>query len=120
MADRVLFVSWGTTVRGREERALEVFNETVGMYGRMQQDGRIESFDVVLLVPNAGVEGYMEVHGSPEQLAALREDKEFIRSIVDAELIVEDLKMVDGYTGNGIAEQMAMYGEAIAKVPQSA
>ncbi len=28
MADRVLFIGWGETVRGREERALEVFNET--------------------------------------------------------------------------------------------
>jgi hypothetical protein len=120
MADRVLFVSWGATVRGREERALEVFNETIGMYGRMQQDGRIESFDIALFNPNAGIDGYMQIHGSPEQMAALREDSEFMRSMADAFLIVDDLKMIDGYTGNGVAEQMAIYQEAISKVPQSA
>jgi hypothetical protein len=120
MADRVLFMSWGATVYGREERALEVFNETVGMYGRMQQDGRIESFDVVLLAPTAGIDGYMEVHGSDEQLAALREDEEFQRSIADATLIVQDLSLADGYTGNGIAKQMAIFQEAISKVPQNA
>ena len=52
MADRVLFISWRMVVRGREERALEVFNEALGLYGRMQQEGRIERFDVVLLEPN--------------------------------------------------------------------
>src|SRR5947209_5777936 len=52
MADRVLFISWGSPVHGREEHGLEVFNEALGMYGRMQQDGRIEGFDVTLLDPN--------------------------------------------------------------------
>ena len=45
MADRLLFISWGSVVAGREEIALEVFNESVGLYGRLQQDGRIEGFD---------------------------------------------------------------------------
>ena len=42
MADRAMFVGFGQPVRGREERAVEVFNEFVGMFGRMQADGRIE------------------------------------------------------------------------------
>jgi hypothetical protein len=120
MADRVLFISWGSTVHGREERGLEVFNEAVGLYGRMQQDGRIESFDVVLLNPNPGIEGYMELHGSAQQLAAVKEDEEFQRMLFDASLIVGSLNMVDGYTNAGIAAQMALYQDAIAKVPQSA
>ena len=64
MADRMLFIGWGTPVRGREERGLEVFNESIGLYGRMQQEGRIEKFDVVLLDPNANLAGYIELHGS--------------------------------------------------------
>jgi len=51
----VLFIGWGTTVRGREERSLEVFNEIMAHNVRLQQEGRIERFDV----------------GSAEQLAAL-------------------------------------------------
>lgn len=120
MTDRVLFISWGATVHGREERGLEVFNDTMGMYGRMQQDGKLDSFDVVLLTPNGGLDGYIEIHASAEQLAALREDEEFQRGLLDASLIVEDLRMVDGFTNAGIAAQMALYQEAISKVPQSA
>jgi hypothetical protein len=119
MADRVLVISWGETVRGREERALEVFNEAVGLMGRMQQDGRIESFDIVMLGPNGSVGGYFEAHGSAEQIAALKEDEEFQRNTIDASLIVENLRHMDGYTNEAVATQMAMYQEAIAKVPQA-
>lgn len=119
MADRVLVISWGETVRGREERALEVFNEAVGLMGRMQQDGRIEAFDIVLLGPNGGVGGYFAVHGSAEQLAALKEDEEFQRNTVDASLIVDNLRHLDGYTNEAVARQMAMYQDAISKVPQA-
>jgi hypothetical protein len=118
MADRVLVISWGEPVRGREERALEVFNEAVGLAGRMQQDGRIESFDVVLLNPNGDMAGYLEMHGSAEQIAALDQDDEFTRNTVDASLIVENLRHTAGYTNEGVARQMALYQEAIAKVPQ--
>ena len=120
MADRMLFIGWGAPVRGREERGLEVFNEAVGLYGRMQQDGRIERFNVVLLQPSASIDGYIELHGTAEQIAAVREDKEFQRITIDASLITEGLQMVDGVTNEGIAEQMAMYQEAVSKVPQMA
>jgi hypothetical protein len=120
MADRLLFIGWGSPVRGREERALEVFNETVGLYGRMQQDGRIESFEITLLSPNAILNGFMELKGTAAQMAALREDDEFLRIIADASLIVEDLNVIPGYANQGVATQMGIYAEAIAKVPQLA
>jgi hypothetical protein len=120
MADRVLFIAWGTTVRGSEERALEVWNQALGMYGRMQQEGRIEAFDVVLLNPNSDLDGYIAVRGSAEQITGVRESEEFQRSMVDASLIVDGLRIVDGYTNEGVAQQIAIYQEAIAKVPQRA
>ena len=120
MADRVLFIGWGPPVRGREERGLEVFNEAIGLCGRMQQDGRIEKFDVVLLNPNESLAGYVELHGSAEQIAAVHEDEEFLRSTMDAGFIVEGLRHIDGYTNEGVARMMALYQEALAKVPQSA
>jgi hypothetical protein len=120
MADRVLFISWRAPVRGREERGLEVFNESMGLYGRMQQEGRIEKFDVVLLEPSGDLNGYIELHGSAEQLAAIREDEEFQRNTIEAELIVDGLRHIEGITNEEIARQMAFYQEAVARVPQSA
>ena len=119
MADRVLLISWGSAVPGREERALEVFNEAIGICGRMQQEGRIEKFDVVLLQPNGDLNGYIELHGSAEQIAAVHEDEEFQRNTVDASLIVNNLRHVDGVTNEEIARQMSMYQEGVGRVPQA-
>jgi hypothetical protein len=120
MADRMLYISWGANVPGREERGLEVFNEAMGLYGRMQQEGRIEGFDVALLVPNGHTDGFIALRGSAEQLAAVQEDAEFQRNMVDASLIVSDLRVCPGYTNEGIARQMELFQEAVGKVPQHA
>ena len=120
MADRVMFISWGAPARGREERGLEVFNEAIGMYGRKQQEGRVEGFDVCLMEPNGTLDGYIQVRGSAEQLAALRMDDEFRRNMSDAALIVDDLRLAEGVINEGIEREMAIYQESIGKVPQSA
>lgn len=120
MADRMLFITWGEVVRGREERALEVFDQTVGMYGRFQQRGRIERFDVTLFEPNGGMDGCFQLYGSRAQLDDVRADLEFRRSIADATLIVADLRIIDGVCNEGVAETMGLFRDAIAKVPQMA
>jgi hypothetical protein len=118
MADRVMLITWGENIAGREERGLEVFNEAIGLYGRMQQDGRIEGFDVSILAPNGRIDGYIALRGSAEQLAAVAEDEEYQRVIIDASLVVKELAVAEGYMGNGLAKQIGMYQEALAKVPQ--
>jgi hypothetical protein len=120
MADRVLFIGWSTPVRGSEERGLEVFNESLGLNGRMQQDGRIESFDVMLMEPNSELNGYMELRGSAEQIAAVRESEDFQRVMIDAALVVDGLRVIEGYCNEGIAKQMGLYQEALSKIPQRA
>jgi hypothetical protein len=120
VADRALCITWGEVVRGREERALENFNDVVGLYGRMQQEGRIERFDVTLLMPNGKLGGTMQLQGTLDQIVAVKEDAEFQLLIAAATLIVDDLSLVDGYVNEGIASQMAMYQDAIAKLAQPA
>jgi hypothetical protein len=119
MADRVLVISWGEPVYGREERGLEVFNESIGMAGRFQQEGKIESFNVVILDPNGEMGGYLEIYGSDDQINALDQDDEFTRNTVEASLIVKNLRHMRGYANEGVARQVAIYQEAIAKVPQT-
>ena len=100
---------------GLEERAVESFNEAIGLYGRMQQEGRIESFDVALLNLTGDLGGYLQLNGTAQQLAAVNEDEEFRRHLVAASLVVDDLRMFHGATNAGVAEQMAMYTEAAAR-----
>ena len=117
MTDRALFVGFGAPVRGREERAIEVFGEFVEMFGRMQSDGRIEGMDAALLDPHGGeLGGFFMVHGSAEQCAALANDEEFRRASIDASLIVDHFGVVGAVTGEAVGEEMAMYSEAVGKV----
>ena len=117
MPDRAVFIGFGQPVRGREERAVDVFNEFVGMCGRMQADGRIEDMDVTLLDPHGGdLGGFFMVHGSEEQCSALQMDEEFRRACLDATLIVDNFGVVPAATGAAVAEEMTMYTEALKKV----
>jgi hypothetical protein len=116
MADRALFIGFGAPVRGREERAIEVFNEFVGMFGRMQSEGRIEGMDVSLLDPHGGdLGGFFMVHGTEAQCAALPNDEEFRRAVIDASLIVENFGVVPAVTGEGVGREMGMYSDAVKK-----
>jgi hypothetical protein len=112
-----LFVGFGAPVRGREERAVEVFGEFVGLLGRMQSDGRIEGMDVALLDPHGGdLGGFFMVHGSEAQCAALQADDDFRRACIDATLIVDNFGVVPAATGDEVGREMGMYSEAVAKV----
>jgi hypothetical protein len=120
VADRALFVGFGEPVRGREERAVEVFNDFVGMFGRLQQEGRIEGLDICLLDPHGGdLGGFFMVQGTADQCAALQSDEAFRRACVDAGLIVDRFGVVPAAIGEGVAKEMAMYGDAVAKVSGS-
>jgi len=120
MADRLLFVTWDAPARGMESHAVEVFNEAVGILGRRQQEGRIESFDVALFEPTGDIGGYMVAKGSADQISALRNDEEFVRNTVDAQLCVDRIRHIEGFCDNAIATQMEIYSDAIARMPQHA
>ena len=110
MADAALFIGWGQVVRGREKRAVQVFNESVEYWGGLQADGKIEDFDVVLLSPHGGdLQGFALLRGSEDQVGALRADEEFQRRVTRADLIVESQGVIDALVGEGIARGMAQY-----------
>jgi hypothetical protein len=120
MADRMLFITWDLPVRGMEARAVEVFNEALGLMGRRQQEGKIESFDVALFAPTGDMGGYIIAKGSADQINALREDEEFVRNTLDSQMCVDGIRHIEGFAENAIAEQMALYNDAIARAPQHA
>jgi hypothetical protein len=73
MAGEALFVGWGPVVRGREKQALQVFQETIEYYGKLQQEGKIDSFEPILLSPHGGdLAGFALIRGERAALAQLR------------------------------------------------
>ncbi len=117
MADAVMFIGWGPPVHGREGRAVEVFGESVAYWGELQAEGRIERFDVAELNPNGQLDGFAVLFGTHRQFADLAEDERWIRMTVEASLITEDLRMIEGATGEALAHQMDLFREADSHVP---
>lgn len=117
MAEAALFVGWGAPVRGREAKGLEVFGESVEYWGRLQQDGRIESFEVVLLYPHGGdLFGFALLRGAHDQLNEVGGDEEFLRLTTRAGLIVERLGVVRAVVGDGLEPQIALFQEAVGEL----
>ena len=114
MADAALFIGWGQVVRGREKRAVQVFNESVEYWGGLQGDGKIQDFEVVLLTPHGGdLQGFALLRGSEDQIGSLRADEEFQRRVTRADQIVESQGVIDAAIGEGIARGMAQYQSEI-------
>ncbi len=117
MADAALFIGWGTVVRGREQKAIDVFNESVQYWGGLQGDGSIESFEVALLNPHGGdLAGYALLRGDGDKLDEVRRSEGFRRVVTRANLIVESLGVVPALIGNGVAEQLTMAQEQISEL----
>ena len=113
MADHGLFIGWGAPVYGREEKGLSVFAESIEYYGKLQGEGRIESFEAALLDPHGGdLEGFVLVRGTRQQMADLRGDPEFRRLVTRASLIIQSLGIVDAVLGDELGREIGVYQEA--------
>jgi hypothetical protein len=119
MADGALFVGWGNVVRGREHRGLEVFQEALQYYAELQKNKEIESFEVVLLEQHGGdLNGFILIRGETDRLARLRNDQEFQRRILRAQLAVDNVGVVAGLIGDGINRAMGDYVAELAKLKE--
>lgn len=110
MAGDALFLGWGPVVRGREAKALEVFQETIAYYGRLQQEGKIESFEPMLLAVHGGdLGGFIVLRGDRAALDQVRGSEEFRTLVVRASSVVDDVGVIDAYGGEALARQMEIF-----------
>ena len=117
MADAGLFVGFGDPVRGRESQAIELFNETIGYYSRLQEEGEIESFEPVFLEPHGGdLGGFILIRGDAEKLSALRVSEEFTQLTIKASLCVDKFGVVAADMNERLQSQMAFYAEQIGAI----
>jgi hypothetical protein len=117
MASGALFIGWGPVVRGREQQALRVFNEVMQYYGRLQQQGEIESFEPVILEPHGGdLNGFVLIRGDRDKLNHLRTNDEFIHNVNRASLYVDNVGVVGAYTGEALDHLFADFHQVIGEL----
>lgn len=117
MATGALVIGWGPPVRGREQKALQVFNEAIQYYTKLQQQGTIESFEAVSLDPHGGdLSGFLLVRGDREKLNALRTSEEFLRLNNRASLVVDNLGVINAFIGEELQRLFADYQTQAAEL----
>ncbi len=117
MAEAGLFIGWGAPITGREAKGLEVLDESIQYWGRLQQEGRIESFEVVLLTPHGGdLEGFALLRGTAEQTGSLIVDEEFERFTTRATLIVQRVGIVPAVLGDGLERTIGTYRQQVGEL----
>ena len=117
MAMGALFIGWGPAVRGRETRALQVFQEALAYYTRLQQQGEIQSFEAIALEPHGGdLGGFLLVKGDSEKLARLRISDETIAINTRAQLVVENFGVTGAFVGEGLQRLFDDFGKQASEL----
>jgi len=110
MADRILFIGWNRPIVSREQQANQVFQKSMAFYSKLQADGRIDSFEPVLLAAHGGdLNGFVMLKGDAGKLAEIREDDAFIELVTEAGFCVEGFGVVPGYIGEGLTEVLSRW-----------
>ncbi len=114
MADHVLFIGWNRSVVSREQQAVQLFQKTVAFYGKLQAEGRIESFEPVLLSAHGGdLNGFFLLKGEAKKLAEVRGDETFLDLTIEAEYCLEGVGIISGFIGEALTDVFSRWSKLI-------
>jgi hypothetical protein len=112
-----MFVGWGDTIPERELKSLEVFQEALAYWTRLEQEGTIESFDTVALSPHSGkLAGFAVIKGDPDKLSSVWRSDEFSRLNARAQLVIQHFGVVDAYVGDDLTNLYGVYAQAATEL----
>jgi hypothetical protein len=116
MANACLVIGWNKAISGREQLAMELFQTTMGYYGKLQAAGTIESFEPVILHPHGGdLNGFIFIRGDAQKLAALTVAPEFVDFQTQAILCLEGVGVAQGHIGEGVQSLMMQWGKHLGR-----
>ena len=103
MANQALFLGWDRPVRGREEQAMKLWSKSMEYYGKLQAEGRIESFEPVILTAHGGdLNGFFLVRGDAKILGEIRRDDKFIDLIIECGYCLDGFGVITGFVGESL------------------
>jgi hypothetical protein len=115
MAKAALFIGWGVAIPGREQQALQLFDETMQYYGGLQRQGEIDSIEPILLEPHGGdLGGFLLVKGDGDKIARLRVSTEFVNFTGRAQLMLTHVGVVGAWYGEELQQQFAEFGKNLS------
>lgn len=103
-------ISWGTPVRGREAKSLEVFGKAIAHFDALAKAGRIHGHqEFQARTGRAG--GFMLVTGELDELAAIQATDEVLDLTTAGATICDDftVTLYEGGTEQAITESVGRY-----------
>ena len=114
MADYGVVVTWGDAKPGREKKALEVFADATANNDKAVANGKIASWDVIVLeqsaTPPAGV---IRIQGTQEQIDEFIRSDDFLDPFQRAALLVNNVDIRRFVTGAALMEGLGRYSQLI-------
>jgi len=102
MADRILFIG------------MQLFQKVVEFYGKLQADGRIESFEPVLLSAHGGdLNGFFLLRGEAEKLGEVQRDETFVDLTIEAGYCLEGVGVIAGVIGEGLTDSFSRWSKLV-------
>jgi hypothetical protein len=116
MATNVIFSFWDKSVPGRETISAQHFQEYGQYMGRLQAEGKIQSFEAVLLDPHGGgVGGFILIRGEHAQLDAIMATDEWQSHQSRGAIHLQGQGIVRGVTGDELMKRMAGWASMLPK-----
>jgi len=116
MANQALFLGWNRPTVGREQQAMELWGKSLEYYGKLQADGRIESFEPVILGAHGGdLNGFFLIRGDAEKLNEIRGEDAFMDFIVEANYCLDGFGVVTGYIGEGLDDIFNRWAKLLSR-----
>ena len=112
MANSVLFIGWNRSVAGREKQAMALFMKGMEYYDQLQKDGKIDSFEPVVLANHGGdLNGFILIRGDAAKLDEVRREDNFINFSIEASFCLENFGVISGYIGEAITNVFSEWGK---------
>jgi hypothetical protein len=116
MANAVLFIGWNRPIPGREQQSNDLFGKVVEYYTKAQSEGKIESFEPVLLNAHGGdLNGFMLVRGDAEKLSAFKREDTFQEYDTEAGYCLEGHGIINGVIGESLNNSISRWSKYIGK-----
>jgi hypothetical protein len=114
MANGVIFIGWNRPVVGREKQAMQLFQKSMEYYSKLQTDGKIESFEAVILAAHGGdLNGFVMLKGEAKKLAEIREEDTFVERSIEAGYCLDGFGIASGYIGEGVTNVLSRWSKLI-------
>lgn len=114
MADQLIFLGWNRPVAGREQQALQLFQKSMEFWGGLQAEGRIESFEPVLLSQHGGdLNGFVLIKGEAGKLFEIQKDDTFLDLTIECGYCLDGFGVVTGYIGDALTDRMSRWSKFI-------